>query len=176
VTVAYLGLGSNVGARRDHLQAAVDGFVRAGEVRVEAASPVYETEPHTRDPDEQQRLFLNAVLTVQVDCTPPRLLERAKALEREEGRRPEARRWAPRPLDVDLLAVGQRTCRTEFLTLPHPRIAERRFVLRPWADLAPNFRVPPPFDAAVRRLLTRCPDTAALRQTDQTLTPGSSDE
>lgn len=176
MTVAYLGLGSNVGARGDHLQAAVDGFVRTEEVWVEAASPVYETEAHTRDPDERQRSFLNAVLAVWVDAPPTRLLRRAKALEHAEGRRPEARRWAPRPLDVDLLVVGQRTCRTEGLILPHPRIAERRFVLRPWADLAPNFPIPPPFDAPVSRLLTRCPDTAALRQTDQTLTVGAADE
>jgi len=170
VTTAYLGLGSNVGTRRDHLQAAVDGVVRAEEVQVEAVSPVYETEAHTLEPDEQQRPFLNAVLAVSADCSPLRLLDVAKALEREEGRRQEARRWAPRPLDVDLLAVGRTTCRSAPLTLPHPRLAERRFVLRPWADLAPNFVVPPPFDAAVCRLLARCPDTAALRRTEQTLT------
>ena len=167
--VAYLGLGSNVGARRDHLQAAVDGCARAEDVQVRAVSPVYETEAHTLDPDEQQRPFLNAVLAVSADCSPLRLLDVAKMLEREEGRRQEPRRWAPRPLDVDLLAVGQATCRTDTLTLPHPRLAERRFVLRPWADLAPNFVVPPPFDAAVCRLLARCSDPAALRQTAQTL-------
>jgi 2-amino-4-hydroxy-6-hydroxymethyldihydropteridine diphosphokinase len=174
VTVAYLGLGSNVGARHDHLQAAVDGFARADEVRVEAVSPVYETEAHTVDPDEQRPLFLNAVLAVRGDCSPMRLLRLGQALERAEGRqRQKERRWVPRPLDVDLLAVGQKTCRTDALTLPHPRIAERRFVLRPWADLAPNFVVPPPFDAPVCRLLTRCSDTAFLRRTDQTLSPGS---
>jgi len=173
VTTAYLGLGSNVGSRRAHLQAAVDGCARAEDVRVEAVSPVYETEAHTLDPDEEQRPFLNAVLAVSVDCPPGRLLEVAQTIERAEGRRRGTRRWAPRPLDVDLLAVGRMTCRTDTLTLPHPRLAERRFVLRPWADLAPNFVVPPPFDAAVCRLLARCPDAGALRRADRELAVGS---
>lgn len=174
MTPAFLGLGSNVGGRRDHLQAAVDGLDRTDEVQVDAASPVYETEAHTLAPDDKQRPYLNAVLAVSVDCSPTRLLRIAQTLERREGRRRQGtRRWAPRPLDVDLLAVGQVTCKTDILTLPHPRLAERRFVLRPWKDLAPNFVVPPPFDAAVCRLLAQCPDTAALRRTDQTLAVGS---
>jgi len=174
VTVAYIGLGSNVGARRRHLQAAVDGLVRTEGLRLDAASPVYETEAHTLDPDEQQRPFLNAVLAVSVECSPPQLLCIAQTLEQQEGRdRGGTPRWAPRSLDVDLLAVGEVTCRTETLILPHPRLGERRFVLRPWADLAPNFVVPPPFDAAVCRLLARCPDTAALRRIDWTPTVGA---
>ncbi|MFB6247345.1 MAG: 2-amino-4-hydroxy-6-hydroxymethyldihydropteridine diphosphokinase [Salinibacter sp.] len=167
---AYLGLGSNEGARQTHLQAAVDGLRRVPDVRVRAASPVYETEAHTTIPEETQPAFLNAVLEVAVECRAERLLARAHALERAEGRvRPDTERWAPRPLDVDLLSVGQRTCRTDRLTLPHPRLADRRFVLRPWADLAPDVVVPPPFDASVQVLLEACTDDTAIRRTDRRL-------
>jgi len=65
--------------------------------------------------------------------------------------------------------VGRMTCETETLTLPHPRLGDRRFVLRPWADLAPNFVVPPPFDRSVQALLDQCPDDAPLRRTDHRL-------
>lgn len=170
MSLAYLGLGSNEGSRRAHLQAAVEGLHRAPEVQVQAVSPVYETEAHTVTPGETQPAFLNAVVEAAVDCRAEQLLARAHALERAEGRaRAEAERWAPRPLDVDLLVVGTRTCHTDTLTLPHPRLGERQFVLRPWADLAPDVVVPPPFDATVQSLLEACPDTAAVRRIDRQL-------
>ena len=170
MTRAYLGLGSNEGARRAHLQAAVEGLHEAPDIEVRAVSPVYETEAHTVTPAETQPAFLNAVLEAAVDCRAEALLARAHAVERAEGRaRADSERWAPRPLDVDLLVVGTRTCHTDTLTLPHPRLAERRFVLRPWADLAPDVVVPPPFDATVRALLEACPDDSAVRQTDRRL-------
>lgn len=170
MTRAYLGLGSNEGGRRAHLQAAVEGLHEAPDIEVRAVSPVYETEAHTTTRDETQPAFLNAVLEVVAGCQAEQLLARAHAVERAEGRtRAGAERWAPRPLDVDLLTVGARTCRTDTLTLPHPRLADRRFVLEPWADLAPDVVVPPPFDATVRALLEACPDTTAVRRTDRRL-------
>lgn len=169
MNTAYLGLGSNLGDRRAHLHAVVEGLAAADPVRVTARSPVYETEAHTMAPDEAQPSFLNAVLEAEVACAPEELLRIAQRLEREEGRATEREQWAPRPLDVDLLVVGTVTCQTESLTLPHPRLADRRFVLRPWADLAPNLRVPPPFEATVQELLEACPDTAAIRRTGRTL-------
>lgn len=174
MTTAYLGLGSNVGDRRRHLEAAVDGLRETQEVAVRAVSPVYETEAHTLDPEAEQPAFLNVVVEAQVDCSPERLLGLAQVLERAEGRTRDAARWAPRPLDVDLLAVGSDTRQTERLTLPHPRLADRRFVLRPWADLAPDFVVPPPFDAPVRTLLETCPDRSPVRRLSWTLAPGAS--
>jgi 2-amino-4-hydroxy-6-hydroxymethyldihydropteridine diphosphokinase len=178
MTIAYLGLGSNRGDRRAHLRAAVAGLGAEDSVRLTGCSPVYETEAHTVDPADEQPPFLNAVIEVEVTCSPERLLRIAQRLERREGRRrDEQARWTPRPLDVDLLVIGDRTCETEDLTLPHPRLAERRFVLRPWADLAPNFVVPPPFDATVRTLLRACPDTASIRRTTASLgsAPSSSE-
>jgi 2-amino-4-hydroxy-6-hydroxymethyldihydropteridine diphosphokinase len=135
-----------------------------------AVSPLYETEPHTLDPDEEQRAYLNGVVEAIVEGTPGELLTVAHAIEEAEGRTRTDRRWAPRPLDIDLLAVGTKTRATGTLTLPHPRLADRRFVLRPWADLAPDFVVPAPFDASVQELLARCPDAAEVRRADATLT------
>jgi 2-amino-4-hydroxy-6-hydroxymethyldihydropteridine diphosphokinase len=166
---AFLGLGSNLGDRWSHLRAALTGLDASAPVQVRACSPVYETEPHTTDPDEEQPAFLNAVVEAEVGCASERLLRIAQRIEREEGRAADRSRWAPRPLDIDLLVVGDRTCRTDDLTLPHPRLAERRFVLRPWADLAPNFAVPLPFDATVRELLEACPDTATIRRLEPPL-------
>jgi 2-amino-4-hydroxy-6-hydroxymethyldihydropteridine diphosphokinase len=170
---AYLGLGSNQGDRPVHLQAAVDGLAAASGLRVTDVSPVYETEAHTWTSGETQPAFLNAVVALEVGCSPERLLETAQTLERAEGRTRTSEQWAPRPLDVDLLTVGAVTCDTDRLTLPHPRLAERRFVLRPWADIAPDARVPAPFSASVRDLLDTCTDDAALQRAAATLTlPG----
>jgi 2-amino-4-hydroxy-6-hydroxymethyldihydropteridine diphosphokinase len=167
MSTAYLGLGSNEGNRRRHLRAAVGHLRGHDAISGVSASPVYETEAHTRAPEEEQPPFLNAVLRVHVECAPESLLRLAQAVEREEGRTRNAdRTWQPRPLDVDLLAVGTKTRRTDTLTLPHPRLAERRFVLRPWADLAPNFAVPPPFDESVQSLLDQCADATDIRRVD----------
>lgn len=162
---AYLGLGSNLGNRRAHLRAAVEGLHAAGPIQVTQVSPVYESEAHTLEPEEEQPPFLNAVVEAIVDCPPAELLRIAKQVERADGRVSDTRRWAPRPIDVDLLAVGDLVRNSEALTVPHPRLAERRFVLRPWADLAPNFEVPPPFDATVQCLLQACEDPSALTET-----------
>jgi len=168
---AYLGLGSNEGDRIGHLRAAAERLQRDDRLRVQAASPVYETKAHTVSPDEEQPSFLNAVLHVAADCDPEALLRIAQKVERAEGRvrDEDHQKWRPRPLDIDLLAMGAVTRQTDTLTLPHPRLAERRFVLRPWADLAPNFVVPPPFDQSVQSLLNQCPDTTHIRRIEHTL-------
>jgi 2-amino-4-hydroxy-6-hydroxymethyldihydropteridine diphosphokinase len=163
--VAYLGLGSNLGDRVAHLQAAVDGLREHREIRVRAVSPVYETEAHTMNPTETQPDFLNAVVEIETRVDPERLLNVAQALERAEGRAQKSRQqWGPRPLDVDLLAVGDVVCRTDRLMLPHPRLDERRFVLQPWADIAPDVVVPPPFGKTVSALLRACSDDKPIRR------------
>jgi 2-amino-4-hydroxy-6-hydroxymethyldihydropteridine diphosphokinase len=171
---AYLGLGSNLGDRRAHLRAAVAGLDDAKAVRVTACSPVYETEAHTTDPSEEQPAFLNAVLEVAVECAPEELLRLAKRIERAEGRTGRSERWAPRPLDIDLLVVGEERRQSDTLTVPHPRLAERRFVLQPWADLAPVVRVPPPFDATVQELLAACTDSTEIRRVNAALDSAAS--
>ena len=163
----FVGLGSNQGERLGHLQAAVEGFAARQKVEVLAASPVYETEAHTLRPNEAQPAFLNAALRLRTALAPEALLELGQRLEAAAGRLPEDQRtrWAPRPLDVDLLVFGEKTQRTGRLALPHPRLAERRFVLQPLADLCPNLRVPAPFEATAQELLERCPDRTVLSRT-----------
>lgn len=159
--IGYLALGSNEGDRIAHLQRAVDGLAQAS-VAVRRVSPVYRTEAHTLDPADAQDDYYNAVVEVETTRSPERLLDLAKTLERRAGRDPSDRRWAPRPLDVDLLTAGEETRTTDRLTLPHPRLAERRFVLQPWADLAPNLVVPAPFATPVAGLLDACRDDGAV--------------
>lgn len=159
---AFLGIGSNLGDRWVHLRAALRGWTDATGGRVITVSPVYETEPHTVGEDTQPA-YLNAVVSLEGPVTPEGLLHHAQALETDQGRQRDGARWAPRPLDIDILAVGPQTRDTDTLTVPHPRLAERRFVLRPWADIAPNFVVPPPFDASVETLLARCPDASRVQ-------------
>lgn len=165
-STAFLSIGSNQGQRRVHLQAAVTGLLKSGDVHDTTVSPVYEAEAHTLRPDAQSPSFLNAVIRVETACSPEGLLRLGQDLERTEGRRRDAQRWAPRPLDVDLLAYDGVVRNEEHLTLPHPRLADRRFVLRPWADIAPNFVVPAPFGESVQVLLDQCADTTAIRLID----------
>lgn len=165
---AFLALGSNLGDRLRHLQNAIGGLSDAG-VEVRRVSRVYRTAAHTLDPAETQPDYFNAVVEVGVQVSPPALLRLAKTLEQRAGRDLSARTWAPRPLDIDLLTVAGETLQSLTLTLPHPRIAERQFVLRPWADLAPNLVVPSPFDATVSALLRRCADTEPVERIPHTL-------
>jgi 2-amino-4-hydroxy-6-hydroxymethyldihydropteridine diphosphokinase len=143
LTVGFLGLGSNVGERRDHLQAAVAGL-RRQDVEVLASSSVYETEPVGEVLD--QREFLNAALRIETALGPEALLDACKAVERERGRvlesSPDYVRHGPRPLDVDLLLLGEEPYRSERLTLPHREVTSRRFVLVPLLELAPDLVVP----------------------------------
>ena len=136
--VGYLGLGSNVGDRRSHLQAAVDELARHG-VRVLASSSVYETEPVGEVLDQPD--FLNACVRFATDLDPDALLRACKEVERELGRRPTVRH-GPRPIDVDVLLLGDAIHSGERLSLPHPDIASRRFVLVPLLELDPDLSIP----------------------------------
>ena len=138
---AYLGLGSNLGDRAAHLQFGLDGLAaRAG--RVVAISPVYETEPVGGPPQPD---YLNAVVAIETALSPRELLGVAKALEAGAGRPPAgaAERWGPRPLDIDVLLVGDERVADADLVVPHPRIHQRAFVLAPLADVAPELVVAP---------------------------------
>ena len=135
----FLGLGSNVGDRRENLQAAAAALRERG-VDVLAASSVYETEPVGEVLD--QRAFFNACLRVRTALDPEALLDVCKAVERELGRAPGGVRHGPRPIDVDVLLLGDETHRSERLTLPHEQVTSRRFVLVPLLELAPDLVVP----------------------------------
>jgi 2-amino-4-hydroxy-6-hydroxymethyldihydropteridine diphosphokinase len=140
LTPGYLGLGSNVGDRRGHLEAAVRELPGHG-VRVIASSSVYETEPVGLVLD--QREFYNACLRVETDHDPEELLDACKAIERALGREPGGQRHGPRPIDVDVLLLGEVSdYASDRLTLPHPEVTSRRFVLVPLLELDPELTLP----------------------------------
>jgi 2-amino-4-hydroxy-6-hydroxymethyldihydropteridine diphosphokinase len=139
VTRGYLGLGSNVGDRRGHLQDAVGALPGHG-VRVLRSSSVYETEPVGLVLD--QREFFNACLEVDTGFGPDELLAACKEVERALGRDPGAVRHGPRPIDVDVLLLGDLEYVSERLTLPHPEVVSRRFVLVPLLELDPSLTLP----------------------------------
>jgi 2-amino-4-hydroxy-6-hydroxymethyldihydropteridine diphosphokinase len=133
----YLGLGSNEGDRLANLRAARDRLARS--LSVTASSSVYETAPQGEVLDQAD--FLNAVVEVETDLGPHELLEVCKEVERELGREPAGVRHGPRPIDVDLLMLGDLRVADERLTLPHPEITSRRFVLEPLLELMGDQRV-----------------------------------
>jgi 2-amino-4-hydroxy-6-hydroxymethyldihydropteridine diphosphokinase len=139
--VGYLGLGSNVGDRRAQLTAALDALPSHG-VRVLASSSTYETEPVGEILDQPD--FLNACVRIATAHEPEALLDACKAVERERGREPSppVPRHAPRPIDVDLLLLGDLTHVSERLRLPHAEVTSRRFVLIPLLELDPGLTTP----------------------------------
>jgi 2-amino-4-hydroxy-6-hydroxymethyldihydropteridine diphosphokinase len=137
--VGYLGLGSNEGDRLGNLRAARDALV-LHEVLVEAASSVYETAPQGDVPDQPD--FLNAALRVRTALGPEELLNAAKAVERDLGRAPDGVRHGPRPIDIDVLLLGDVEYRSARLALPHREVTSRRFVLEPLLELDPELALP----------------------------------
>ena len=152
--VGYLSLGSNVGERRAALEAAAAALPGHG-VEVLASSSVYETEP-VGDVLEQ-RDFLNVCVRVRTALEPEALLDACKTVERDLGREPGGVRHGPRPIDVDVLLLGDTAHRSDSLVLPHPEVTSRRFVLVPLLELDPELRLP---------------DGAALRDALAALPPG----
>jgi 2-amino-4-hydroxy-6-hydroxymethyldihydropteridine diphosphokinase len=135
----YLGLGSNVGERTEHLRAAVRLLGEHG-VEVEAVSSVYETEPVGEILDQPD--FLNAAARISTELEPEALLDVCKAIEVEQGRMFGGPRHGPRPLDVDLLLLGDLELQSERLTLPHAQVTARRFVMEPLLELDPDLELP----------------------------------
>ena len=134
-----LGLGSNVGDRRAHLQAAVDALPAAG-IAVLTCSSTYDTDPVGEGPD--QASFLNACVRVETALEPLALLEAVKRVERELGRTGGGLRHGPRTIDVDVLLLGSRTLSLERMRLPHEQLLSRRFVLIPALELDIDMRAP----------------------------------
>lgn len=135
----YLGLGSNVGDSASHLQAAIE-LLRERGVEVEAVSSTYVTEPVGEVLEQPD--FLNAAIRIRTELEPEALLDVCKAVEAERGRALDAPRHSPRPLDVDLLLLGELELETERLTLPHREVKTRRFVLAPLLELDPDLTLP----------------------------------
>jgi 2-amino-4-hydroxy-6-hydroxymethyldihydropteridine diphosphokinase len=148
---AFLGMGSNLGDRAGHLRAAIGGLRAHEGVEVVAVSPVYETDPVG---GPEQGPFLNLVVELRSDLPARGLLGVAAGLEAAAAR-VRAERWGPRTLDVDVLWVDGEEVDEADLQVPHPRMGERRFVLVPLADLAPDLVTDAQVEAAegeVRRV------------------------
>jgi 2-amino-4-hydroxy-6-hydroxymethyldihydropteridine diphosphokinase len=137
--LGYLGLGSNVGDPAAHLRAALQ-LLEARGVEIDAVSSTYVTEPVGEVLDQPD--FLNAAARIRTDLEPEDLLDACKAVEAERGRSLDAPRHSPRPLDVDLLLLGDLELSTDRLTLPHPEVRSRRFVLVPLLELDPELTLP----------------------------------
>lgn len=157
VKLAYLGLGSNLGDRQENLLRAVERLEQSG-IRVVRSSSIYETEPVCRRP---QPWFLNCVLAVETVLMPVQLLHRLQQIEQELGRRRMVVS-GPRTIDIDILFYERAIVRSAELTIPHPRLAERRFVLRPLQEIAPELPHPPT-RKTVSELLAEVADRAQVR-------------
>ena len=153
----YLGLGSNVGDREKHLRAALDRLASV-DLRVLRASQVYETEPLGI---AAQRWFLNQVVEAETSLFPKQLLGRVGRIERALGRVRTVPN-GPRTIDIDILLYGSAVVRAPELEIPHPRMAERRFVLQPLADLNPELRHPVT-RRTVREMLAAAPAQVVRR-------------
>jgi 2-amino-4-hydroxy-6-hydroxymethyldihydropteridine diphosphokinase len=137
--IGYLGLGSNVGDSAGHLRAAVE-LLEAEGVEVDAVSSAYVTEPVGEILDQPD--FLNAAVRIRTELEPEELLDACKRVEAARGRQFDLPRHSPRPLDVDLLLLGDRELSTDRLTLPHREVTTRRFVLVPLLELDPELALP----------------------------------
>ena len=135
MTVAHIGIGSNVGKRSDFCRRAVAQLGEAPGVTVQAVSSLYETTPVGGPP---QRSFVNLVLLADVDIEARPLLELCKSVEQRLGREPNELRWGPRVVDLDVLTFGEEKIVEPDLEIPHPRMTQRRFVLVPLLEIDPG--------------------------------------
>jgi 2-amino-4-hydroxy-6-hydroxymethyldihydropteridine diphosphokinase len=162
-----IGLGSNVGDRLAHLR---EAFRRIRELHTGVEAPlvsrVFETSPIDSLPGTRE--YLNAVVEIQCDQTPIGLLDALLRIEREMGRPVERVRNAPRSIDLDLLYVGNLILNNPQITIPHPRLAQRRFVLAPLAEIAPDLILPGE-SKAIRVLLEELTDKARAAPLEPTL-------
>jgi 2-amino-4-hydroxy-6-hydroxymethyldihydropteridine diphosphokinase len=133
MTVVYLGLGSNMGKKEEHIKTAITYIDNLCKVKI--VSPLYLTEP-VGFPD--QDWFLNCVIEVETDTDPQTLLSSLKSIERKLGRKKTVKN-GPRSIDIDILFYGDQVVQTKNLMIPHPLLQERLFVLQPMMDLNPCF-------------------------------------
>lgn len=152
MTIAYLLLGTNIGCRADHLKKATALIgQRAGTIHM--SSSIYETAAWGKIKQED---YLNQVLQLETALSPEQLLETTADIENQMGRIRKSK-WGPRIIDIDILFYGDTVRSDDKLTLPHPFIAKRRFVLTPLAEIAPNL-VHPVLQKRVEKLLSQCTD------------------
>ena len=135
---AYIGIGSNLDSPADQVRHAVDRLREVTDTYVALTAPLYQSAPMgpAGQPD-----FINTVVATMTRLEPRAMLEALKAIETDAGR-VKSERWGPRVLDLDLLSWAGERMESDVLTLPHPGIAERNFVLLPWREITPFFEIP----------------------------------
>jgi 2-amino-4-hydroxy-6-hydroxymethyldihydropteridine diphosphokinase len=153
----YLSLGSNIGDRQNHLLDAIQGL--QGEGRVVSVSSFFETQPVEFT---DQAWFLNCAVALETSKTPTQLMAGLLQIEQEMGRQ-RTQRKGPRTIDIDILLSGDTILDTPVLTIPHPAMHERRFVLEPLAEIAPHARHPL-LKQTIRQLLDSLPPGQAVRR------------
>lgn len=147
----FLGIGSNIGDRLKHLQSAVEFIERIPKTEIINTSSVFETEPVGF---KAQAFFYNAVLEIRTELDIMQLFKRLKKIEEKIGR-VETFQWGPREIDIDILYYGNSVTVTAEVIVPHPRNSERRFVLEPMNEIAPDF-IDPLRKSSIRHLLEDC--------------------
>jgi len=156
---AYVGVGSNLDSPVDRVEAGIAAMSKLPDSRLVLQSDLYQSEPLgcAEQPD-----FINAVVALMTRLEASQFLQELQAIERAAGRTRDGARWGPRILDLDLLALGGMVIDEDDLVLPHPRVAERNFVLLPWREIAPHFRIPGL--SSVAALAARVPDTPRIKK------------
>lgn len=136
----FIGIGSNLGNRRAHYQKALERLAALPNTHIVKASSLYESEPH----GDAKNWYINGVVEIETEFTPPQLLRRLQRIELDMGRKRTAqtRKWASRKIDLDLLLFDSQTIDSRTLTVPHPEMHTRRFVLLPLSELAPHLTHP----------------------------------
>ncbi len=161
--VAYLGIGSNLGDRDGAISRSLGQLAKDRGILSVRVSPIYETEAHVLEGDEASP-YLNLVAAVETSLVVGDLFKVCQRLERTAGRVRGSISWQPRVLDIDLLLFGEHSLRSQRLTVPHPRMLERKFVLRPLFDLNPTLKLPSPFNKSLKEALQQCPDMHAVER------------
>ena len=156
--ISYLSIGSNLGDRLDTFQRAFQLLTENLQVELIACSSLYETDPVGYT---DQDCFLNAVFKVKTDLKPEDLLQTCNDIEQELGRKREVR-WGPRTLDLDILLYNHENIETEILSIPHPRLHERAFVIVPLMEVDPDIRLPK-MNTSLSDLLEKIPDKEGVR-------------
>jgi 2-amino-4-hydroxy-6-hydroxymethyldihydropteridine diphosphokinase len=162
VKTVYIGIGSNLGDREQNLREAREHLSEDG-VRIVRASSIYETAPRDL---AAQPWFLNQVVEAETELLPLQMLRKLQRIERSMGRRKIVAK-GPRVIDLDILLFGRAIIQSAGLEIPHPRMIERRFVLEPLAEIAPDLRLPsrtrPPDARTVREMLAKVADQEVRR-------------
>ena len=155
----FLGLGSNIDDRYQNLMDGIQQLNDHAHIWVIDESHVYQT-PAMYSSDQQD--FYNMVIEIETNLNPLQLLDEVKKIEIILGRKPNKKKNIPRTLDVDILAVGDILIRSKLLEIPHPKIVERKFVLKPWNDIASDYIVPN-IGKNIEELLSITEDTSSIR-------------